>query len=84
LVPGELPQPRIEGDGLIAEVLVQSAVGKDQRFLHDIGGVDTLLQAVIHADGKHATETIAVSVEELIAGLVVAIGRAGQERRGVV
>ena len=46
---GQGPQPEVEGQRPVAEVGVELAVGVEEGFLHDIGGIDAGGQAAVHA-----------------------------------
>ena len=68
---GDLTQPRVEGEWLFVEVLGKPLRGFRQRFLENIGGIDTCRDSRVEEHGDHAFESLIVQFEQpLLSGNV--------------
>jgi hypothetical protein len=72
-LPGELPEPWVERQRPLAKVAGKSPGGVGEGLLHDIRGVDSGGQAVIEVDGDHLPQSTAVSSQQPLARVVVAL-----------
>jgi sirohydrochlorin ferrochelatase len=74
-LPGEFPQPRIEGHRAVAQVIGQIAARDGQDVLDDVGGVHASGQSSIHPHRDHLAQPIAVLRQQSLSGRVVAPAR---------
>lgn len=72
-LPGQPPQPRIEGQRPLPQVVVELAGGVGEGFLHHVGRVHAGRQASIQMGGDHATQSAAVTGQQPLPRLVVAL-----------
>jgi hypothetical protein len=63
-IPGDLPEPRIEGHRTIPEILGKLAEGLDERFLNHVRGVEARGEPGIHAHRDHPPQSGAMTVDE--------------------
>jgi hypothetical protein len=82
-LPGELPQPGIEGDGPADEVLLEGTIGLDECLLNHIGRVETSPQSLIEPKLNHAEQPLPVTAEQALPGAAIARGSAEQQFVGV-
>jgi hypothetical protein len=82
-VPGQLPQPGVEGHGAVAEVFGQLFERLDQRFLDDVGGVEAGREAAVHAHRHHPPQPRPMPIEQLRRRRPVAGPRPTDELFGV-
>ena len=57
---GDLAEPGRKRDDLLAEILVQPAVRRDEDFLNDIGSIDSRGEPAVEPFGNHPAQVIPV------------------------
>ena len=63
-VAGDPSQPGIEGHRAARQIGRQLTMGRGQRFLHDIRGIDPGLDPGIDVDRHHPPQSISMSIQE--------------------
>jgi hypothetical protein len=79
----ELAQPGIEGDGTVAQVVREVAMGLDQRFLDDIGRIDAGGEPSVHPDGNHPAQPITVQAQKILPGLPITLACSLKQTVGI-
>jgi hypothetical protein len=82
-VPGQLPQPGVEGERPTAEVVGQFLGGVGQGFLDHVGGIDPRHHTAVHAERDHLPQLLAVAAQQLLAGVAVAAAGTLDQRFGI-
>ena len=82
-VPGDLPEPGVERQRPLAEVVGEPRGGLGQGLLHQVGGVDAGGQAAVEADGDHPPQAVAVAFEQELARLGLAAAGAVEQFLGI-
>jgi hypothetical protein len=72
-IAGELPQPRIERERAILEIIGELLDRLGQRFLDHIRRIEAGGQPAIHAHGYHLPQTVLVANEQMLACRQVAL-----------
>jgi hypothetical protein len=80
---GDLPQPGIEGERPIAQIIRELAIGRCERLLNHIGGVHASGQPTVEPQGDHLAEALAVPRQELLASAAVSVANTVEELIGV-
>ena len=65
---GELPEPAVERERPLPEVVVQPPGGLDQGLLDDVRHIDAGGQAAVEPHRDHPPQVVPVMLQELLAG----------------
>jgi hypothetical protein len=80
---GKLAQPWIEGERLVAQVVVEPPVGLGESLLHHVGGIDSSGEARVEAHCDHPAQPVAVPDQQRPTGGSVPRGRPDEQSFGV-
>jgi hypothetical protein len=72
-IRGDLPQPRVKGQGSMTHIVGQFAIRFGQDILNDVGGIDANGQTPVHAEADELAQAAPMLGEQLIAGRAVAV-----------
>ena len=82
-LPGQLPQPGIERQGPLPQVIGEIQGGVHERLLDHIRGVDPGGQAAVEMHGDHLAEAAPMAGQQALAGRAIAMFRRAEQLVGV-
>ncbi len=83
-ISSQLPEPQVEGQGGLVEVLGQSARRFEQHILNDIAGIHTTSDCAVHAMVDEFPERVAVPIHQAVDRLGISIACRREQFAGAI